>query len=94
LSGKGLSAIDGSDAEARTQNKIKVLDSAETRLVMDKFPGFSLSRLYMESLLRKTLVVPFYHSPDKARFLFRGPLKLEGLPLHSFDPWPKVLQFF
>jgi len=51
---KGKEAIFLSDAEARTQNKIKVLDPAETRLVMDESPGFSLSRLYMESLLRKT----------------------------------------
>jgi hypothetical protein len=52
---KGKEAIFISDAEAKTLNKIKVLDSAETKLVMDESPGFCSSRLYMESLLRKHL---------------------------------------
>lgn len=51
---RGKEAIFLSDAEARTQNKIKVLDPADTRLVMDESPGFCSSRLYVESLLRKT----------------------------------------
>ncbi|MCP4119754.1 MAG: DEAD/DEAH box helicase [Desulfobacteraceae bacterium] len=51
---KGKEAVFLSDAEARTQDKIKVLDPADTKLVMDESPGFCSSRLYMESLLRKT----------------------------------------
>ena len=51
---KGKEAIFLSDAEERTQNKIKVLDPADTKLVMDESPEFCSSRLYVESLLRKT----------------------------------------
>ncbi|MBI9088301.1 MAG: DEAD/DEAH box helicase [Desulfobacterium sp.] len=51
---KGKEAVFLSDAEAKTQHNIKVLDPADTKLVMDESPGFSSSRLYVESLLRKT----------------------------------------
>lgn len=42
------------DAEQFAGKDIKVLDPAETALVPDDSPGFTFTRLYMESLLRKT----------------------------------------
>jgi len=51
---KGKEAIFLSDAEARTRKNIKVLDPKDTRLVPDPSPGFRATRLYVESLLRKT----------------------------------------
>jgi len=51
---KGKEAIFLSDAEARTRKNIKVLDPRDTRLVPDPSPGFRATRLYVESLLRKT----------------------------------------
>lgn len=42
------------DAERFAGKEIKVLDPARTVLVPDDSPGFSATRLYVESLLRKT----------------------------------------